>query len=74
MSEKLIPHTANSLNVGLTDKPGNSEYIAMSQKGVTELLSGENPSLAVFEDAPKDGKFNARKDGAWVAVNVTALA
>ena len=68
MSEKLIPHTANALTTGLTDKLGDAEHLAVSQKGVKEAVSG-----ATFEDAPSDGKFYARKDGQWVAIDVTAI-
>ena len=70
MADKLIPHTMNALTTGLTDKPDHSEYLAMSQKGATELATGG--ASAGIEDAPSDGKFYARKDGAWVAVDVTA--
>lgn len=69
MAEKLIPHTMNALTTGLTDKPGDSEYLAMSQKGATELATGG--ASAGIEDAPSDGKFYARKDGAWVAIQAT---
>ena len=70
---KLIPHTMNALTTGLTDKPGDSEYLAMSQKGATELAAGGDGGSAAagIEDAPSDGKFYARKDGAWVAIEAT---
>ena len=71
MAEKLIPHTANALTVALTDKMGDSEYLGMSQKGVNDLVNGEG-AAAPLEDAPSDGKFYARQNGAWVAVDVTA--
>ena len=61
---KLIPHTANALTTALTDEAGNSEYLAMSQKGATALATGE--ASAGIEDAPSDGKSYVRKDGAWV--------
>ena len=70
MADKLIPHTMNALTTGLTDKAGDSEYLAMSQKGATALATGE--AAAGVEDAPSDGKFYARQNGAWVAVDVTA--
>lgn len=64
MSKKLIPHTANSLTLAATNKPGDNEHIAMSQKGATELLAGASANF--IEDAPQDGKMYVRKDGAWV--------
>ena len=69
MADKLIPHTMNALTTGLTDKPGDSEYLAMSQKGATALATGE--AAAGIEDAPSDGKFYARKNGVWVAIEAT---
>ena len=77
MAEKLIPHTANALTVGLTDKAGDSEYLGMSQKGVNDLISGgsssetggETSTSTGIEEAPKDGKFYARKNGAWVEIS-----
>lgn len=58
MADKLIPHTANALTVGLTDKPGNNEYLAASQKALSQMV----------EEAPKDGKLYARQDGKWVEI------
>lgn len=66
---KLIPHTANALTTALTDKAGDSEYLAMSQKGATALATGE--ASAGIEDAPSDGKFYVRKNGTWVAIEAT---
>lgn len=72
MADKLIPHTMNALTTGLTDKPGDSEYLAMSQKGATALAAGgDGGAAAGIEDAPSDGKFYARKNGTWVAIEAT---
>lgn len=68
---KLIPHTANALTPSVSNKSGDSEYIAMSQKGVQDLISGDSTPVATFEDAPSDGKFYVRKDGGWVAIEAT---
>ena len=76
MAEKLIPHTANALTVSLTDKMGDSEYLGVSQKGLNDLVNGDGSgegSSSMVQDAPSDGKFYARQNGAWVAVNVTAI-
>lgn len=59
---KDLPHTRNALTLAVTSKAGTSEYLAMSQKASTGEVDG------VFEDAPKDGKYYARKDGKWVEV------
>ena len=64
MSKKLIPHTANSLTLAATNKPGENEHIAMSQKGATDLIA--EASSGFVEEAPQDGKMYVRKDGAWV--------
>lgn len=66
---KLIPHTANALTTPLSNKVGDSEYIALSQKGAKDITVGEGGST--FEDAPSDGKFYARKNGTWVAIEAT---
>lgn len=71
MSEKLIPYTANALTTPLSDKAGDSSYIAMSQKGVKDMLADAEGGAAGLEDAPSDGKFYVRKDGAWVAIEAT---
>ena len=68
---KLIPHTANALTTPLSNKVGDSEYIALSQKGAKDLTVGEGGGAAAFEEAPSDGKFYARKNGAWVAIEAT---
>lgn len=67
MSDKLIPHTANALTTSLTNTVGESEYLGISQKAFKEATSSS------FEDAPSDGKFYARKDGQWVAIDATAI-
>lgn len=66
MGKKPIPHTANAITVGLTNKSGDSDYLAISQKGLNDLAASEG----TFTDAPSDGKFYVRKDGAWVELPI----
>lgn len=66
---KTVPYTANSLTPTVTNNPGDSEYLIMSQKGATKLATGE-AEVKTFEDAPKDGKMYVRKDGQWVSIEL----
>lgn len=59
---KVIPHTANAVQLATTIKPGDNENLVLNQKGMSENF---------VEDAPKDGKVYARQDGKWVEVSVT---
>lgn len=62
-NEKVLPYTMNALNLGLSNKAGDSEFVGLSQK-----VMKEDGSIEAFEDAPKDGKCYCRKDGAWVEI------
>lgn len=56
---KMTPYIQNSLTLGATANPkGDAEHLVLSQKSAQNLI----------EEAPKDGKMYARKDGAWVEI------
>lgn len=65
----------NSLNLGIAPKNGNSEYISVSQKALTETLNNEIsakfPSLPDTSDADRDKTYslkwnNTDKKFEWV--------
>lgn len=57
------------LNFGTTD--GSGGYGLRDNAGVIEVKDSTGTWAAVVEEAPTDGKYYVRKDGAWVQVPTT---
>lgn len=74
MAEKLTPYVGNALTPAAGTSSSDSPYLFASQETINEIVNGgsaEGGSAASggIEEAPKDGNFYARKDGAWVKIN-----
>ena len=63
-TQKVIPYTQNAITPSVSNKRGDSEAIAISQKAFSENS---------IEEAPKDGKIYARQDGKWVEINLSTF-
>lgn len=69
LATRVFDSTDNPDLSGITWSGSSVVYSVLLLKPTTKLTVAEPP----LTDAPSDGKFYARRNGAWVAINVQAV-
>lgn len=76
MAEKLTPYVGNALTPAAGSSSSDSPYLFASQETIKEIAGGGSTeggtsggAAGGIEEAPMDGSFYARKNGAWVKIN-----